>query len=111
MSPRPPRSTRTDTLLPYTTLFRSHRHQVRVRHRPQVVALVNEVLEPQRSRSGIGHHVRAPVLEVLDATHADIRRMDVDPVVREQLLGFDDQDYGQEVAVRDRKSTRLNSSH
>src|SRR3546814_1502694 len=26
MTPRPPRSTRTDTLLPYTTLFRSHRH-------------------------------------------------------------------------------------
>src|SRR3546814_7276527 len=25
---RPPRSTRTDTLFPYTTLFRSHRHRV-----------------------------------------------------------------------------------
>src|SRR3546814_15901911 len=24
---RPPRSTRTDTLFPYTTLFRSHRHR------------------------------------------------------------------------------------
>src|SRR3546814_17571856 len=26
MIPRPPRSTRTDTLFPYTTLFRSHDH-------------------------------------------------------------------------------------
>src|SRR3546814_18915534 len=26
MIPRPPRTTRTDTLLPYTTLFRSHEH-------------------------------------------------------------------------------------
>src|SRR3546814_9290823 len=26
---RPPRSTRTDTLFPYTTLFRSHMHRVR----------------------------------------------------------------------------------
>src|SRR3546814_7399838 len=27
MIPRPPRSTRTDTLFPYTTLFRSHRRR------------------------------------------------------------------------------------
>src|SRR3546814_4093041 len=30
---RPPRSTRTDTLFPYTTLFRSRRHRRRRRHR------------------------------------------------------------------------------
>src|SRR3546814_9618486 len=29
MRPRPPRSTRTDTLFPYTTLFRSHRLEAR----------------------------------------------------------------------------------
>src|SRR3546814_4210750 len=28
MRRRPPRSTRTDTLFPYTTLFRSHDHQI-----------------------------------------------------------------------------------
>src|SRR3546814_12391387 len=28
---RPPRSTRTDTLFPYTTLFRSHRHVIAIR--------------------------------------------------------------------------------
>src|SRR3546814_7614002 len=33
MKLRPPRSTRTDTLFPYTTLFRSQRHRLRVRLR------------------------------------------------------------------------------
>src|SRR3546814_7150867 len=33
MIPRPPRSTRTDTLFPYTTLFRSHAQQVELRLR------------------------------------------------------------------------------
>src|SRR3546814_8271277 len=32
MPRRPPRSTRTDTLFPYTTLFRSHRHQDAAQH-------------------------------------------------------------------------------
>src|SRR3546814_4970304 len=32
---RPPRSTRTDTLFPYTTLFRSHPLPLRDRHRRQ----------------------------------------------------------------------------
>src|SRR3546814_10518648 len=30
---RPPRSTRTDTLFPYTTLFRSHRHRMAAHRR------------------------------------------------------------------------------
>src|SRR3546814_13256028 len=34
MSRRPPRSTRTDTLFPYTTLFRSDHVQVFVSHHP-----------------------------------------------------------------------------
>src|SRR3546814_16872830 len=36
---RPPRSTRTDTLFPYTTLFRSHcRHQSRFHDSDQILA-------------------------------------------------------------------------
>src|SRR3546814_6828928 len=35
---RPPRSTRTDTLFPYTTLFRSHRGRLPQLHRPQLPA-------------------------------------------------------------------------
>src|SRR3546814_6669968 len=39
MIPRPPRSTRTDTLFPYTTLFRSAEERARVLLRQQHVAL------------------------------------------------------------------------
>src|SRR3546814_8053145 len=43
---RPPRSTRTDTLFPYTTLFRSHVHRRRVRHHlePPVVPRLSVAL-------------------------------------------------------------------
>src|SRR3546814_16711042 len=52
MNRQPPRSTRTDTLFPYTTLFRSarrdaHRHQAPLaRHRPR------RRFAPQRLRPG-----------------------------------------------------------
>src|SRR3546814_19664306 len=39
---RPPRSTRTDTLLPYTTLFRSHHASTRFRGRAQVLSVETE---------------------------------------------------------------------
>src|SRR3546814_11656723 len=47
---RPPRSTRTDTLFPYTTLFRSHsrfppRHQeAPVQGDPEIIEFLNEAL-------------------------------------------------------------------
>src|SRR3546814_14923415 len=55
---RPPRSTRTDTLFPYTTLFRSHRrellrrpHDRDVEHRQDAVRIPRgEVVDPQRPR-------------------------------------------------------------
>src|SRR3546814_15007490 len=68
---RPPRSTRTDTLFPYTTLFRSRQPDARSRcraHAPQISVLRN------RDRAVIARSV---------ATKQS----------------------------RDRKSTRLNSSH
>src|SRR3546814_9107880 len=45
MTRRPPRSTRTDTLLPYTTLFRSPRHVIR-----QVAVAAKRRLAVQRRR-------------------------------------------------------------
>src|SRR3546814_20711800 len=69
---RPPRSTRTDTLFPYTTLFRSL---------PQFIAV------EQLCRTLLHHRARpcdrVGEIEVLDRVSGD----------------------------RDRKSTRLNSSH
>src|SRR3546814_1326379 len=43
MTRRPPRSTRTDTLFPYTTLFRSHAQADEERRAPRVLALVTGV--------------------------------------------------------------------
>src|SRR3546814_12558827 len=50
MIPRPPRSTRTDTLLPYTTLFRSDRPPepkillLQLLHAPRLVGLQTAIL-------------------------------------------------------------------
>src|SRR3546814_11552215 len=47
---RPPRSTRTDTLVPYTTLFRS-RHSA---HRPSLYESTNALLAPYSDMYGDG---------------------------------------------------------
>src|SRR3546814_11786483 len=101
---RPPRSTRTDTLFPYTTLFRSHPA------RRVVQRLVPEVI-------GIGMVVVhapgdvAPVPADVDVLGLRREHERIDRQVRLQeapvrlLL-----DLG-ELHLLDRKSTRLNSSH
>src|SRR3546814_20634011 len=71
---RPPRSTRTDTLFPYTTLFRSGLHP----------AVAREGVEPGRFR--VEPHPLHHLAGLVDA--ARLARL-----------------------PRDRKSTRLNSSH
>ena len=48
---------------------------------------------------GVRHHRRAPVVEVLDAADLHARRVDVDPVVGEQLLALEHQRDDEEVAV------------
>src|SRR3546814_13428255 len=52
---RPPRSTRTDTLFPYTTLFRS-RHRVGHRPRPRRAAAADRCGSSARPRAGRGVH-------------------------------------------------------
>src|SRR3546814_16742564 len=80
---RPPRSTRTDTLFPYTTLFRSAHPAV------QHVA--------GRDRDGIAEQVGE------QGRHAEKGRRY--PVTRNPERGHEAADHA------DRKSTRLNSSH
>src|SRR3546814_20697553 len=88
---RPPRSTRTDTLFPYTTLFRS-------------VVGVGGVVD----RGGILRAVQRPVHHVVAfgavlAAH----------VLHHADVAVLDDDVGDVVVALqgDRKSTRLNSSH
>src|SRR3546814_18026353 len=78
---RPPRSTRTDTLFPYTTLFRSkarqlaEREKISLRYYDVIYDLLEEVrgemagqLAPERIETIVG---RAEVLQVLPAGKKD----------------------------------------
>src|SRR3546814_20873781 len=85
---RPPRSTRTDTLFPYTTLFRSISD----------VLAADEVLE-------IG---RADLCRIVEDGSCNL-------AVPVEILGYVDRGDGESErlagGIADRKSTRLNSSH
>src|SRR3546814_2762616 len=78
---RPPRSTRTDTLFPYTTLFRSAAFfEDRVPHRVAVLRLVDEqafevrVLDPEAARQRlVGIDVRRDRLDAGAGAAADDR--------------------------------------
>src|SRR3546814_11583118 len=100
---RPPRSTRTDTLFPYTTLFRSLGDRGDVGE----MAVLAQRARRGEQRVDIG----------LDVAIAG--RADGGDIVREQIP-FVDHRLGEGLARRqaatcargrDRKSTRLNSSH
>src|SRR3546814_4042946 len=98
---RPPRSTRTDTLFPYTTLFRS------------------DFSLPLRIRQQNLRHWRLPF-----SRHPDLLMVEARGVA---MTAFDEMDTGlagagpagtsavrppyQAYKRRDRKSTRLNTSH
>src|SRR3546814_2602752 len=110
---RPPRSTRTDTLFPYTTLFRSRRAGLDLGPRDLRVAAP--------AGAPLGHEVvdaadavlvaRIPVLHgrvfdlrVVERDQFDHRRMKLVLVAHRRRAAF-------QIADIDRKSTRLNSSH
>src|SRR3546814_7760594 len=108
---RPPRSTRTDTLFPYTTLFRS----------PQLdglVALDRQDAVPVVARAGVDERVaiRIDGDRALDqVTGAErgqqlLAGLGVQEVDR-SVVGAEDEPGPGGAVARDRKSTRLNSSH
>src|SRR3546814_20030200 len=97
---RPPRSTRTDTLFPYTPLFRSGRLLAVMRHALAVddeiryagaVGAGGEVLLEHEVGGVEEHRHRLQLLGLL----ADLRQ----------------RQRGRGEVIGDRKSTRLNSSH
>src|SRR3546814_14954857 len=97
---RPPRATRTDTLVPYTTLVRSLGLDLGdgevAAHR------LGHVLDLRQTRAELHRVIAVLVLgalrDHLKAVELQHRDRHVTPVVRED-------------ASQDRKSTRLNSSH
>src|SRR3546814_10362085 len=69
---RPPRSTRTDTLFPYTTLFRSRAHPVRVATAAAVVGnpfagrYEQNLIWFQERMRAVGRRLSCMLLEVID---------------------------------------------
>src|SRR3546814_1268312 len=104
---RPPRSTRTDTLFPYTTLFRSHLGAGPSRYDFDIVealaafhdVLENALIANHRHIEGKLAFGRIEFAQVI-ANH----RHGV--AVRERIIPKQSMHLG-----KDRKSTRLNSSH
>src|SRR3546814_8917820 len=98
----PPRATRTDTLFPYTTLFRSMPADLQTR-------LLRVLSTGEFYRVGGVAAIRVDV-RVVAATHQDL-----DELVREGRFREDLYHRLNVIRVRipplDRKSTRLNSSH
>src|SRR3546814_9042320 len=119
---RPPRSTRTDTLFPYTTLFRSLRRE---RHE-MLAVMVAEILRAGGGENGIGQVAagarrRGRAVELgrtprrADPAFARNRLVDDSDqrpaVLQERDQRAEDRAARHEAARADRKSTRLNSSH
>src|SRR3546814_11661559 len=95
---RPPRSTLTDTLFPYTTLFRSHLDLA--------AEGPAEYLELHVAEAGAGGRCGADRAVVFHKQVAAVGLADLGHVA---LVGAD---LGERLQLlRDRKSTRLNSSH
>src|SRR3546814_5990619 len=118
---RPPRSTRTDTLFPYTTLFRSanlrstggrqvddlaEREGTIATHRNRVRAArvhVNRIAERHRADQFAADDGRIMVGD---------RRLDQEGVLdAHRLRNVEILVLQRRIATQDRKSTRLNSSH
>src|SRR3546814_16449576 len=101
---RPPRSTRTDTLFPYTTLFRSA---------PAGGAgQIRSVLMSQSSPNARSQAERiARVAELNDALRRSIHSPGRNQIVMTAGVAALIGDVALFRGFRDRKSTRLNSSH
>src|SRR3546814_5252775 len=107
---RPPRSTRTDTLFPYTTLFRS----VITPWEKQIVGAVEKAI--LGSDLGLTPNTAGTVIRLNLPALTEERRKELSKVVHGEgedakvAIRNIRRDANQQVK-EDRKSTRLNSSH
>src|SRR3546814_12111863 len=99
---RPPRSTRTDTLFPYTTLFRSF---VAPREAREIGQRLHRLRDGRARRVG-GGDGRERVGGIVAAGHTKLH-----PIGRAARMDGEAASVGQRLKIADRKSTRLNSSH
>src|SRR3546814_8605544 len=118
MIPRPPRSTRTDTLFPYTTLFRSITETF-VRAGGPGGQNVNKVATAVQLRFDLRHSPSLPAALRARAERLAGRRLTREGVLVVTANRFRSQERNRVDALerlvallcKDRKSTRLNSSH
>src|SRR3546814_14398319 len=112
---RPPRSKRTDTLFPYTTLVRSMRRRDRLRFRRFTLAQENRQQNQHSGRKKLALPVLErlkPELWIAEIGHRRERGLAMRPgLFRRGLRTLRPVHHEREDEEEDRKSTRLNSSH
>src|SRR3546814_12192406 len=110
---RPPRSTRTDTLFPYTTLFRSG--CVEKYSGDRIGLVVEQILDAQRhvETAGQPRAFRAVACGQIERGHRCDARCGHRAAVVDtaDIAEIGGQREPTVAPARDRKSTRLNSSH
>src|SRR3546814_2740108 len=116
----PPRSTRTDTLFPYTTLFRSpYKRRVNVNLTNCFSYMTERAAAPFRPSQHsvqVGCDMRRTAIVWRTSQDAHHNRRTVDPAAASRRLCQRSQNRRHRAGEgggngRDRKSTRLNSSH
>src|SRR3546814_14707166 len=113
---RPPRSTRTDTLFPYTTLFRSDDREIpAIQYRPKGASASNKGPALVWVHGGPGGQSRtgysATIQHLVNHGYAVLAANNRGSSgYGKTFFHMDDRKHG-EVDLQDRKSTRLNSSH
>src|SRR3546814_4584676 len=105
---RPPRSTRTDTLFPYTTLFRSARYRALARAHgvEQRVHFLGPVANAE-----LPELYRAADAVVMPSASEGLANAWVEALACGTPIVISDAGGAAELVTSDRKSTRLNSSH
>src|SRR3546814_8994137 len=112
---RPPRSTRTDTLFPYTTLFRSAQKRFDEDHLRQCHCRVDD-----HDAEQIGYGMTRDDLRIAETgklrggnelATTQVQRLAAYDARHVEPVDGADRDEHQQQMTADRKSTRLNSSH
>src|SRR3546814_7213643 len=119
MKRRPPRSTRTDTLFPYTTLFRSwpgeglRRRSLGIDQRAKRVAEPEELLPSSCGCGVVTHRSTAPALPPARACRNALHRPERVPAIPERLRSalFPADALARCEPRADRKSNSLNLYH
>src|SRR3546814_3532023 len=119
---RPPISTRTDTLFPYTTLFRSlyefdYLHQRYTRDDPKYSGRVTVPVLWDRERQCIVNNESADIIRIFNSAFDELTGSTLDfypEALHGEIDALNARIYpaiNNGVYRADRKSTRLNSSH